>query len=205
MLAIQSNCDHVLQKGSLMEGKKIVIVVAVLLVLIGGGVLLATQMNNDTTKETEQTSQQDTTPVEEQKTVVGLAVATPDLSTLVTAVTAAELVDTLSSAGPFTVFAPTNAAFANLPAGTLDSLLLAENIEQLKSVLTYHVVAASALSSDLTNGQVLTTVQGGTLTVSIADGKVTLTDAKGGVATVVQADIKASNGVVHVIDAVLLQ
>lgn len=117
---------------------------------------------------------------------------------------AADLVGTLQGEGPFTVFAPTNDAFAALPEGTLDSLLLTENKDQLAGVLTYHVVAGNVVSSDLSDGQVVTTVQGQKLTVSIMDGKVYITDAKGGKAMVTQADVDASNGVVHVIDSVLL-
>lgn len=117
---------------------------------------------------------------------------------------AADLVGTLQGEGPFTVFAPTNDAFAALPEGTLGSLLLPENKNQLAGVLTYHVVDGNVVSSDLSDGQVVTTVQGEKLTVSIMDGKVYITDAKGGKVMVTQADVDASNGVVHVIDSVLL-
>jgi uncharacterized surface protein with fasciclin (FAS1) repeats len=136
--------------------------------------------------------------------VVGLAIATPDLSTLVSAVKAADLVTTLQGAGPFTVFAPLNSGFAALPSGTLDSLLLPENKAKLASILTYHVVAGKVLSKDLSNGQVIGTVAGGKLTVEIANGKVMLVDEKGGKSTVKTADVEAKNGVVHVIDSVLL-
>jgi uncharacterized surface protein with fasciclin (FAS1) repeats len=136
--------------------------------------------------------------------IVSLAVATPDLSTLVVAVKAADLVATLQSEGPFTVFAPTNAAFAALPAGTLDSLLLPENKATLARILTYHVVSGQVMSSELKDGQVVKTVQGETLTVTLADSKVMLTDTKGNKSTVAKADIEASNGVVHVIDSVVL-
>jgi uncharacterized surface protein with fasciclin (FAS1) repeats len=144
-------------------------------------------------------------------TIVELAAGNADLSTLVTAVTAAGLVETLSGPGPFTVFAPPNAAFAALPAGTVESLLLPENSATLGAVLTYHVVAGEVMAADLiaaiTAGggtHTITTVQGGTLTASIVEGGVVLTDAKGGTAKVVATDIDASNGVVHVIDAVVL-
>lgn len=144
-------------------------------------------------------------------TIVELAVGNPDLSTLVTAVQAAGLVETLSGAGPFTVFAPPNSAFAALPAGTVESLLLPENSATLSAVLTYHVVAGEVMAADLVNAitnaggtYTITTVQGGTLTASIVDGGVVLTDAKGGTSKVVATDIDASNGVVHVIDTVVL-
>ena len=113
--------------------------------------------------------------------------------------------------GPFTVFAPTDAAFAKLPDGTVSTLLKPENAEMLRSVLTYHVVPGNVSATQLigmieSNGGTaeLTTVQGGTLTASMSDGNVILTDAKGGTATVVQADVKASNGVIHATDAVSL-
>jgi uncharacterized surface protein with fasciclin (FAS1) repeats len=115
----------------------------------------------------------------------------------VTAVTAAELVETLKGEGPFTVFAPTNAAFEALPEGTLGELLLEENKDQLAAVLTYHVVAGAVLSTDLANGDV-ETVNGKSVTISVDDG-VMVNDAN-----VIIADIVTSNGVVHVIDAVLL-
>merc|ERR1712166_202648 len=120
------------------------------------------------------------------------------LSTLVAAVVAGDLVDTLTSPGPFTVFAPTNDAFAALPAGTLDTLLKPENKDTLVDILTYHVVGAVALSTDLSDGQVIDTVEGKSVTVHIGDG-VKINDAN-----VVMADVMATNGVVHVVDGVLL-
>ncbi len=146
-----------------------------------------------------------------QTTVVDVAVGSKDHTTLVAAVKAAELVAILQSAGPFTVFAPTNAAFAKLPAGTLESLLKPENKATLAKILTYHVVAgnldATAVVKAITaaKGSLLVkTVSGGTLTASIEQGKVVLTDDNGAKATVVATDLKAGNGVVHVIDSVVL-
>jgi len=139
------------------------------------------------------------TPVEAPKTVVDIAVGSPDHTTLVAAVTAAGLVETLSGTGPFTIFAPTNAAFAALPAGTVESLLLPENKDKLTGILTYHVVSGSVLAADLSDGQVVPTLNGQELKVSIAGGKVTINGA-----TVTAADLSGSNGVVHVVDAVLL-
>jgi uncharacterized surface protein with fasciclin (FAS1) repeats len=136
---------------------------------------------------------------EAPNTVVDIAVGSPDHTTLVAAVAAAGLVEVLSGDGPFTVFAPTNAAFGALPDGTVESLLLEENKGQLTTVLTYHVVAGNVLSGDLSDGQKVTTLQGQELTVSIKEGKVMINNA-----TVVAADLSGSNGVVHVIDAVLL-
>ncbi|MEO1103599.1 MAG: fasciclin domain-containing protein [Pseudomonadota bacterium] len=142
-------------------------------------------------------------------TIVDKAVATDDLSTLVTAVQAADLVETLSGEGPFTVFAPTNAAFEALPAGALDGLLADK--DALTGVLTYHVVGGKVMAADVValiegaGGEAsVDTVNGGSLTASIVDGGVVLTDAKGNAINVVAADVDASNGVVHVIDGVLL-
>merc|ERR1712226_744688 len=131
--------------------------------------------------------------------IVELAQATTDLSTLVAAVVAGDLVETLSSPGPFTVFAPTNEAFGALPEGTLDSLLKPENKDQLVDILTYHVLPAQVLSTDLKPKQVVKTVEGKELLVSIYKGDVYANTAK-----VVGADNLASNGVAHIIDGVLL-
>jgi uncharacterized surface protein with fasciclin (FAS1) repeats len=130
---------------------------------------------------------------------------------LVAAVVAAGLVETLQGAGPFTVFAPTNDAFGKLPAGTVESLLKPESKAALVKILTYHVVAgnldAAAVVKAIKAGKgkaKVTTVSGGTLTASMKDGKVILTDENGGVSTVVATDLKAGNGIVHVIDSVVL-
>ncbi|MES1977440.1 MAG: fasciclin domain-containing protein [Pseudomonadota bacterium] len=150
-------------------------------------------------------------PMYASKDIVDNAVNSKDHTTLVAAVKAAGLVDTLKSPGPFTVFAPTNAAFAALPAGTVDTLLKPENKGALTGVLTYHVVAgkwdAAAISKMIADGKGMAsikTVAGGTLVAKSAGGKVTLTDEKGGVATVTIADVYQSNGVIHVVDKVLL-
>ncbi|MCZ2478226.1 fasciclin domain-containing protein [Aquirufa antheringensis] len=149
--------------------------------------------------------------VSAQKTVVDIAVGSADHTTLVAAVKAADLVTTLQSTGPFTVFAPTNAAFAKLPAGTLEFLLKAENKATLAKILTYHVVAGKFAAGDVVKAindakgtLSLKTVSGATLLASLKDGKVILKDEKGGISTVVVADLMAGNGVVHVIDSVVL-
>lgn len=134
----------------------------------------------------------------QDKNIVELAAGNESLSTLVTAVKAAGLVETLSSKGPFTVFAPTNEAFAALPEGVLANLLKPENKNQLIAVLTYHVVPGKVMSKDLKEGQKAKTVQGEDATISLKGGA-TVNGAK-----VSAADVKASNGVVHVIDAVIL-
>ncbi len=145
------------------------------------------------------------------KNIIENAVNSPEHTTLVAAVKAAGLVDTLSGAGPFTVFAPTNAAFAKLPAGTVDNLLRPENKAMLQSVLTYHVVPGRVTAADLASmikaggGQArLVTVQGGTLTARMQGNRIILVDAKGGISHVTQANVMQSNGVIHVTDAVSL-
>ncbi|NJO87184.1 MAG: fasciclin domain-containing protein [Lewinella sp.] len=120
-------------------------------------------------------------------------------TTLVAAVKAAALVETLSGEGPFTVFAPTDEAFAALPAGTVDTLVLPESKEQLTGILTYHVVAGKVMSGDLSNGMTATTVNGGDITITIEDGKVMVNDAE-----VVLADVETDNGVIHVINKVII-
>ena len=137
--------------------------------------------------------------VEAPKTVVDIAVGSADHTTLVTAVTAAGLVETLSGTGPFTIFAPTNAAFAALPKGTVEGLLKPESKDKLTSILTYHVVAGNVLSSQLTDGQKVKTLNGQELTVAIKSGVVTINGIK-----VIAADLAGSNGVIHVVEGVIL-
>lgn len=136
-------------------------------------------------------------------TITDIVADTPEFSTLLTAVSEAGLAETLADEGPYTVFAPTDEAFAALPEGTLESLLEPKNQEQLQGILTYHVVPAEIMAADVTAGEV-TTVNGETFTVSVEGDQVLIADAAGNQATVVQTDIGASNGVVHVIDTVLL-
>ena len=133
----------------------------------------------------------------ESSTLVAIAAGNKDFSTLVAAVKAAGLVDTLSSKGPFTIFAPTNEAFAKLPKGTVEDLLKPENKEKLVAILTYHVVAGKVMAADVKAGNVKT-VQGGDLEIAVKDG-VTVNGAK-----VVKTDIVGTNGVIHVIDTVVL-
>jgi uncharacterized surface protein with fasciclin (FAS1) repeats len=134
----------------------------------------------------------------EAGTIVDVAVANGSFETLVAAVTAAGLAETLSSEGPFTVFAPTDDAFAALPEGLVDCLLLEENVDSLTAILTYHVVDGAVMSTDLTDGPV-PTLQGEEITVDLTDG-VTLNES----VNVAAADVEASNGVIHVIDGVLV-
>ncbi|XDB00303.1 fasciclin domain-containing protein [Sulfitobacter sp. LCG007] len=134
----------------------------------------------------------------QEKDIVDTAAGSGDFSTLVAAVEAAGLVDTLKGDGPFTIFAPTDAAFAALPEGTVESLLQPENRDQLIAILTYHVVPGKVMSSDLSDGMAAKTVQGSDLTVHLGDG------VKINEATVTQPDIQTSNGVIHVVDTVIL-
>lgn len=178
------------------------------------GLVVASCGKKAETESTDETAT-DTTATTE------VAVATPNIvevasgnenfSTLVAAVTAAGLGETLSGTGPFTVFAPTNDAFAKLPAGTVETLLKPENVEKLKSILTYHVVsgkfdAATVIDAIKTNNNkyTVTTVQGAKIDLSLKDDKVILTDATGATSTVVMPDVEASNGVIHAIDAVVM-
>ena len=138
------------------------------------------------------------------KDIVDNAVGSTDHTTLVAAVKAAGLVETLKSAGPFTVFAPTNGAFDKLPAGTVNSLVTPEMKPTLTKILTYHVVPGRLMASDLKDGQTLTTVQGETLTVMKKGNSVMLKDAKGGMSTVTIPNVVSSNGITHVIDTVLM-
>jgi uncharacterized surface protein with fasciclin (FAS1) repeats len=145
------------------------------------------------------------------KTIVANALNSPIHTTLVAAVKAAGLVDTLNSPGPFTVFAPTNDAFAKLPAGTVDTLVKPENKATLTKILTYHVVSGTISARDIATGikaaggkYEMTTVEGGKLWASMSGKKIVLTDEKGGMATITTANVFQSNGVIHVVDTVLM-
>jgi uncharacterized surface protein with fasciclin (FAS1) repeats len=131
--------------------------------------------------------------------IVETAVSNGSFNTLVAAVKAAGLVETLSGTGPFTVFAPVDAAFAALPAGTVDTLVMPENKAQLTGILTYHVVAGKVMSTDLTDGMTAKTVNGQTITIHLKGGKVMVNDAE-----VIIADVATDNGVVHAINKVLM-
>lgn len=134
-----------------------------------------------------------------QSDIVDTAASAGSFNTLVAAVKAAGLVDTLKGEGPFTVFAPTDEAFAKLPAGTVESLLLPENKDKLVAILTYHVVPGRVAASDVVKLNSATTVQGGDVSIAVKDGQVSVNEA-----TVVKTDIETSNGIIHVIDSVIL-
>ncbi len=184
-----------------MESKStmgIVAVIVVALVAIGGFMLLRNDDNKDTsTTNNNQSQQSQGENMNESKNIVEIASSDPQFSTLVTAVKAAGLVDTLSGEGPFTVFAPTNAAFDNLPAGTLDSLL--KDTEKLKSILTYHVVAGDVKAADVIKLTSAKTVNGQDVVVKVDGSSVKINDSN-----VTKTDIATSNGTIHVIDTVLL-
>ena len=164
---------------------------------------------NDTSNEAQKASEEETLvgggqsavqDNESAKDVVKVAAGSKDHTTLVAAIKQAELVDALSNAGPFTVFAPTNAAFDKLPKGTVEDLMKPENKEKLQDILQYHVFVGSLKADYLQDGQTLNEVNGGNITISKKDGKIMINNS----ATIV-ASIPASNGIIHVIDAVLLQ
>jgi len=168
------------------------------------GFLSACDASTTATDETsEETSyeevQVEEAPMEAEETVVDIAIGSSDHTTLVAALSAADLVGTLNGNGPFTVFAPTNAAFEKLPAGTVESLVKPENKEKLSGILTYHVVSGNVKAADLSDGQVVKTINGQDLKVSIKDGNVMINGAR-----VTAADLEGSNGVVHVVDSVLM-
>ena len=162
--------------------------------------------DKDTTATTAPAAVETTAPAAVETTapaaagdIVAVAAGNPDFSTLVAAVKAAGLVETLQGAGPFTVFAPNNAAFAALPAGLVDKLLLPENKDTLVKILTYHVVSGKVMAADVKAGDV-PSVEGSNITVAVDGGTVTLN----GSSKVIATDVEASNGVIHVIDAVIL-
>jgi uncharacterized surface protein with fasciclin (FAS1) repeats len=163
----------------------------VLSLVVVGLALLAVGCKNEGAKES-------TRPVTTMD-IIDTAISAGDFNTLVAAVKAADLVSTLKGPGPFTVFAPTDAAFAKLPAGTVQSLLLPENKQKLASILTYHVVPGKVTAADVAKLSSAKTVNGQSLSVKTAGGGVTIDDAK-----VIKTDILCSNGVIHVIDAVVL-
>lgn len=192
-----------------MNKKAISAAVVVLLVATLSACSSDDSASSDTTeKQTPTTTMATTSTMEAEPSadIVQTATEAGGFTTLVKAVEAAGLVETLSGKGPFTVFAPTDEAFAKLPAGTIDTLL-ADPTGQLKSILTYHVISGEVMAKDVAgmDGQEVETVNGANLKIGVgANGEVTLTDAKGNTVNVTKTDIKASNGVVHVIDGVLM-
>lgn len=181
------------------------------------GLIFSTAFANNKGDEQIETKEQTTenaldgSVVEETPTIVGVAAANENFSTLVAAVKAAGLVETLNGEGPFTVFAPVNGAFDKLPDGTVSGLLKPESKEVLTALLTYHVVAGKFMAADVVkaigenNGKFsIPTVQGGTLVASLSDGKVILTDEKGNSSTILITDVAASNGVIHAVDTVVM-
>src|SRR3954451_16336875 len=179
-------------------------ILPVIAALALSGVALPLPASAQATMSGEKTVEVGGAPMYPSKTIVENAVNSKDHTTLVAAVKAAGLVDTLSGAGPFTVFAPTNAAFGKLPAGTVDTLVKPENKATLTKILTYHVVPGKLNAADLKDGKKLKTVEGEELTVKKSDGKVMIIDAKGGSSTVTISNVNQSNGVIHVIDTVLM-
>ena len=176
--------------------------------LLAGTALILSACGNDAADDL---AAENAMAAEETNTIVDVASNHPDYSTLVTAIEAAGLVDTLNGPGPFTVFVPTNAAFDKLPEGTVETLTTTDT-EQLSSILTYHVVSGEVMAADLFSaiqeagdeGYTITTLNGGTLTAMLVDGAVHLMDAGGNAAIVTMTNVDADNGVIHVIDTVLM-
>ena len=195
-----------------MKNRNLFTVVMLFTFLITSACVDKAKNNNE--NETEKVTTENTTePVVEEQTptIVGVAVANENFTTLVAAVKAAGLVETLNSKGPFTVFAPLNSAFDKLPEGTVAGLLKPESKDALTALLTYHVVAGEFKAADVLKAIednkgsfTISTVQGGTLTATLADGGVVLTDENGNASKVVLTDVAASNGVIHAIDSVVM-
>src|SRR3954447_762412 len=179
--------------------RRFVVIGAVAAASVTGTILPATAGASQRHPSAGMSSQSSSTKA---KTIVDVAAANPEFSTLVTALKQAGLVSALAGKGPYTVFAPTNDAFAKLPADQLQALL-ADKAE-LTAVLTYHVLKGRVPSSSLKATQTVPTLEGGTMNISVADGKATITDGQGSVSNIVKTDVKAKNGVIHVIDTVLL-
>src|SRR3954470_8220507 len=179
--------------------RRFVVIGAVAAASVTGTILPATAGASPSHPSAGMSSQSSSTKA---KTIVDVAAANPEFSTLVTALKQAGLVGALAGKGPYTVFAPTNDAFAKLPADQLQALL-ADKAE-LTAVLTYHVLKGRVPSSSLKATQTVPTLEGGTMNINVADGKATITDGQGNVSNIVKTDVKAKNGVIHVIDTVLL-
>jgi uncharacterized surface protein with fasciclin (FAS1) repeats len=187
--------------------RKILIISGAFLLIGGGAAAAYFYVNGGTTENEPQISQnQGSTSGQATATkdVTAIVVATDSLSTLNTSLASVALDQSLQGAGPFTLFAPTDDAFKAVPSAALAPLLKPENAKQLESILSYHVVPGKVLVNQLTNGQKLKTINGQELTVEITDDTTILIDAKGGKAAIEKADIEATNGVVHIVSAVLL-
>jgi len=180
---------------------------ATMLALVASLTVIAAACSSDDSTSGEPTESvapaENSDPAMTEETITDIVAGNEDFSTLLAAVQAADLGNTLGGEGPYTVFAPTNEAFAALPDGTVETLLKPKNQEQLAAILTYHVVPGEILAADVTSGEV-TTVNGESIMVEATDGGVTITDGQGNEATVTSTDIVASNGVIHVIDGALV-
>ena len=183
-----------------MRSRKLITALAVVASL---SVVGAACSSDDTSSTDAMDAAESAAPAETTETITDVVAGNEDFSTLLAAVEAAGLGETLAGEGPFTVFAPTDEAFAALPEGTLETLLKPKNEELLSSILTYHVVPAEVMAADVESGEV-TTVNGATFTVEASDTGVSITDGQGNEVDVVTTDILTSNGVIHVIDGVVL-
>ena len=187
--------------------KRFTLLAATVVLLSGAAVLSASaqdKMMGQDKMKSEKTVNVGGAPMYPSKNIIQNAVNSKDHTTLVAAVKAAGLVETLEGKGPFTVFAPTNTAFGKLPAGTVETLVKPENKATLTKILTYHVVPGKLAASDLKDGMKLKTAEGEQLSVKLQDGKVWIVDAKGGTSMVTISNVNQSNGVIHVVDTVLM-
>lgn len=189
-----------------MKKKKLIFLLIVAIVIIAAGAaaywFYIGGVSEDSTKQ--QSTQSEASKPASDKDVSGLIESTGSLSTLKDILTAAALMETLKTAGPYTVIAPNNAAFNALPSGTTERFLKPENAKQLSSIANYFVVSGQVLSNQLTNGQRLKTLNGQEVIVELSDNNVYFIDAKGNKALVIKSDMKAKNGVTHIVDTVIL-
>lgn len=188
------------------SNKKWLITLAAVLVIGGGvsGYFFVTRGDSGDTAQADETETQIAKITESSKDIVVVVGENKSLTTFASAITAAALTGTLQGAGPYTVLVPTDEAFKSLPTGTLERLLKAENLKQLTDILNYHVISAKLAAADLTNGQKVKTINGQELTVEVSDAQIAFIDAKGGKAVVEKANVSTSNGVIHIVNAVLL-
>jgi len=189
-----------------MKKKKtiILLIIAVIIIAVGAAAYWFLIVANTDDSAPEQSTQSSANQPASDKDVASVIADTGSLSSLNDAIMAASLSETLKTVGPYTVIAPNNSAFNALPPGTMDRFLKPENLKQLQNLTNYFVISGNVLSSQLTNGQRLTTLNGQELLVELADSNVYFIDAKGNKALVIKADMKAKNGVIHIVDTVVL-
>lgn len=192
--------------GGSMKKKKLIFLLIVAVLIITAGVLAYWLYIGGVSEEgtKQQSTQSEASKPASDKDIAGLIESTGSLSTLKDVLTASAVAETLKATGPYTVVAPNNAAFSALSSGTVERFLKPENAKQLSSIANYFVISGQVLTDQLTNGQRLKTLNGQEVIVELADGNVYFVDAKGNKALVIKSDMKAKNGVIHVVDTVIL-